>query len=787
MIGIDSADWKIIDGLVAQGRMPNLASLRERGSSGPIQTLVDFPLSPVIWTSVATGKTPAKHGITWFLVDQPDGTRVPVRSHNRKAKALWNILAERDLRSIVIGWWATYPAEDVGKSVMVSDALGFHGFGRTAREGDDQLKTWPADLFPKLEAMVPPEQQLSPEFVSRFLHLTPEQYRAERFDPARSAQHDPGNPIHLFQQYAVTAQGYTAIAEDLLAQPYDLFLLYYEQVDSFSHLFMKYSPPKLDWTDPNEAARYQDVVAEWYAYQDELLGRLLAKIDLDSTAVFVLSDHGFKSGERRIRSEELVDMRTAHLDHEPQGIFIAAGPGIRPGAKVDDASVLDLTPTLLHYLGLSPAKDMDGKVLTGIFEPDFDAAHPLTYVASYESAKPDEKTGKPVEDYGKAELAENLAGLEALGYVKGEKAEGPALGAGATAEASSPEIHNNLARIHAREGKLDEAVAEFEKALALNQHDADALLGLAGIAALRGNRPRAEHLTQVALASNPDFPPALAQLADLRRDAGDLPEAIRLYREALKIDDASPGLYLGLGDCLERAGQFAEAEKAFRRVISLQPDSFEAWYNLGVSTSQQGRFDESIAAYERALALDPKNALYAAALNNLGTVHLDRGDKTKAIARWEEAVKASPTQLEARYNLASQYLEQDRLDDAIPLLEEAARLAPNHELVHVRLGRAYMRKGRGEDAYRALLMVRRLYPENWYAPLGMAALHAANERPDEARKLLDEALRLGGENARAEAAGYPALAPLLTGAPAPSARKRSAQRAGGERSPSGLP
>ena len=138
----------------------------------------------------------------------------------------------------------------------------------------------------------------------------------------------------------------------------------------------------------------------------------------------------------------------------------------------------------------------------------------------------------------------------------------------------------------------------------------------------------------MALASNPDFPPALAQLADLRRDAGDLAEAIRLYREALKLDDASPGLYLGLGDCLERAGQFAEAEKAFRRVISLEPDSFEAYYNLGVSTSQQGRFDEAVAGYEKALALDPKNALYPAALNNLGTVQLDRGDKTQAIARW---------------------------------------------------------------------------------------------------------------------------------------------------------
>ena len=64
---------------------------------------------------------------------------------------------------------------------------------------------------------------------------------------------NPDNPIHLFQMYAATAQGYTAIAEELLAsRPFDLFMMYFEQVDSFSHLFMKYAPPKLAWIDEGE-------------------------------------------------------------------------------------------------------------------------------------------------------------------------------------------------------------------------------------------------------------------------------------------------------------------------------------------------------------------------------------------------------------------------------------------------------------------------------------------------------------------------------------------------------
>jgi tetratricopeptide (TPR) repeat protein len=766
VIGIDGADWRVIDPLVEEGRMPNLAALRERGTWGPIQTLAELPISPVVWTSVATGKVPSKHGVTWFLVDQPDGTRVPVRSHNRQVKALWNVLAERGKQPIVLGWWATYPAEDVGAGIVVSDALGFHGFGRSARASEAKGKTHPAELFAQMDALLPPEQQLSPEFAARFMHLPGDEFRKRRFDPAQHAQADPTNPVHLFQQYAVTAQGYTAMAESLLARPYDLFLVYFEQVDSLSHLFMKHAPPKLEWVHPEEFERYKDVVREWYVYQDELLGRLLQKIDLDTTAVFVMSDHGFKSGERRIRSEQAVDLRTAHLDHEPDGIFLAAGPHIRRGAKVEGASVLDLAPTVLHYLGLPVAKDMDGGVLESIFEPEFASAHPLQYIASYEGGEPKAKPAVAPEEGDDAELAANVAALETLGYVqKGE-------GAGGDAGPSSPEIHNNLGRTLANAGKLDEAEAEFAKALELNPNDADALLNLGTVAALRGNPARAEHLVKQALRANPDHTLALAKLAELRRDAGDLAESERLFREALVLDEVSPELYLGLGDVLQRAGKYKEAEAAFRRVLELDPDSFAAHYNLGVTALQQQQYDAAIAAFEKALALDADHPLAAAAHNNIGTVQLDRGRRPEAIAAFEQAVKKPPPIFEARFNLGSLYLEDGRLDDAIALFEEGVRLSPNHEALNARLARAYMQKGRGEDAYRTLTLLRRLYPQNWYAPLALAALHAANGRPEPAKPLLAEALKLGGNAAREEAASYPALAPLLASGPKGSAPAR---------------
>ncbi len=76
---------------------------------------------------------------------------------------------------------------------------------------------------------------------------------------------------------------------------------------------------------------------------------------------------------------------------------------------------------------------MDGKVLDGVFEPEFVRRASARYVASYETAKPDEKTATPSEDFGKDQLAETVAGLQALGYVEKEKKPGEGAAAGQAA------------------------------------------------------------------------------------------------------------------------------------------------------------------------------------------------------------------------------------------------------------------------------------------------------------------------------------------------------------------
>jgi Flp pilus assembly protein TadD len=147
-------------------------------------------------------------------------------------------------------------------------------------------------------------------------------------------------------------------------------------------------------------------------------------------------------------------------------------------------------------------------------------------------------------------------------------------------------------------------------------------------------------------------------------------------------------------------------------------------------------------------------------------IYLARGEREAAITHFEEAAALQPGHFESNRNLGLQYLETGRVDEAIARLEAAAAIDATDEELNTGLGVAYMRAGRTADAYRVFLLVRRLYPQNWKAPLGLALLHTYVDRSEEARRLLGEALELGGAQARKEANASPVLAELLESSPA---------------------
>jgi predicted AlkP superfamily phosphohydrolase/phosphomutase len=110
LIGWDASDWEHITPLLEEGLMPTLDAFINRGVMGNLATLQPI-LSPMLWNSVATGKSADKHGIHGFIEPDPvNGGARPYTSTSRKCKALWNILTQRGLQSNIVGWWASHPA-----------------------------------------------------------------------------------------------------------------------------------------------------------------------------------------------------------------------------------------------------------------------------------------------------------------------------------------------------------------------------------------------------------------------------------------------------------------------------------------------------------------------------------------------------------------------------------------------------------------------------------------------------------------------------------------------------
>lgn len=174
---------------------------------------------------------------------------------------------------------------------------------------------------------------------------------------------------------------------------------------------MKYHPPQQEWISDRDFGLYQHVVSMAYRFHDQMLGTLLSKVS-DDTTVILMSDHGFHPDHLRSRHIPKIPAGPA-VEHRDFGVFAIRGPGIRQDELMHGACVLDITPTLLTLYGLPVGADMDGKVLTGVFETS-----PLVEtIPSWESVPGNDGRHPPHTRLDPVAAKESLEQLVALGYI----------------------------------------------------------------------------------------------------------------------------------------------------------------------------------------------------------------------------------------------------------------------------------------------------------------------------------------------------------------------------------
>ena len=354
LIGWDAADWQVIHPLLDAGLMPNLQRLVEGGVMGNVASLAPM-LSPILWTSIATGKRTYAHGVRGFIEPLPDRSGVrPVGTRTRRCKALWNIISQSGRRSVVVGWQASHPAERV-RGAMVSNFFTVPPAGATPQawpipEGSVEPTSLAENLADlrvhPLEIEAPPLQQLIP----------------------RAAELDQKDPLvrhrlgFLVQRLAEVISVHAIATELLENEPWDFGAIYYECIDQIGHEFMEFHPPRLPEISERDFDFYGEVMTGIYRFHDLMLGRLL-ELAGPRAYVAIVSDHGFESGARRPRGR----VEPAKW-HRQQGIFVLHGPGIRADETIEGATLLDIAPTVLTLLGLPVGEDMEGKPLVSAFE-----------------------------------------------------------------------------------------------------------------------------------------------------------------------------------------------------------------------------------------------------------------------------------------------------------------------------------------------------------------------------------------------------------------------------------
>jgi predicted AlkP superfamily phosphohydrolase/phosphomutase len=338
----------MIEPLLAQGLMPTLAALLQRGAAGNLATTRPI-LSPILWNTIATGKRAGAHGVLGFTEPDPDGAGIrTTASTSRRAKALWNILTQCGLRSNVVGWYASHPAEPI-LGAMVSNQTEFRNPDEPPLSPLPAKSVHPAELAVQLaECRIHPTE-LDETAVLPFVP------NAERV--VAQGKHRLDKLLGMLAQTASVQ----AFATDLMARDaWEFTAVYYEGIDRFGHEFMEFHPPKMDAVSQEEFDAYQHCMVGIYRFHDMMLESLLALAGPE-TAVVIVSDHGYWNDHRRPNPKAAESNPVAW--HRPFGMFAAAGPGIRAGTRLHGGSILDIAPTILASWGQTQPDSMTGASL----------------------------------------------------------------------------------------------------------------------------------------------------------------------------------------------------------------------------------------------------------------------------------------------------------------------------------------------------------------------------------------------------------------------------------------
>lgn len=384
VVAIDAGSLDFVTAATNQGRLPNFGRVLDAGAVMRVATI--HPTSAeAVWAAAVTGKLPQKNGVrsavTYRLTGGADPIQLlpefcfarsllrfgflaeePLDASTFRTRTLWGILSTRGVSVGVVGWPLTQPAPAV-RGYLVSDR--YHRLSFEPSGIVDARAVYPTDIEGETARAMEPMPTDPPAAAA----------------PAGDRDRRDERPSQI-------DRGYDRIARELAAtRPAQVTMTRYQSLDPIGHYFLRYAMP-YDFGDVSdeERRRLGPVLERHYGIVDEAIGRALASLGPDDL-LLVVSGYGMDPLEIAQRIAERVfgepELSGTH-DHAPDGFLLAYGTTVAAGHPAVRASVADLTPTILYFLGLPIGRDMDGYARTDLFLPAFTADRPITFIPTYD-------------------------------------------------------------------------------------------------------------------------------------------------------------------------------------------------------------------------------------------------------------------------------------------------------------------------------------------------------------------------------------------------------------------
>ena len=364
VVGVNGMELDIIRPLLLKGEMPNLAKVIKNGAYGKLRT-VSSPNCPRVYSTMFTSTKPEEHGVTGFLVGG-----ITANTNMLKEEPIWSMLSKHGVTVGMANVPATFPVMPVN-GYMISGML---TRGKNCEDG--------VLCAPKLSEVEGGEPVYPTSMKAELLKNVGDFYiDCERMPSAEELKGHEAEVIDTWlKRVDVIREQQTKLFDYLLKNhPTDFTWMVQSCEDRTGHWLYPIAPYNVGYNPKINGVR-PDAFPNQYIGFDKVLGTILDNLD-ENTYLIILSDHGIKP----LREFEETDPH-AHMDHEKTtpviakhdfadgddvpGSFFAMGPGIKHNLRLMgfEASVYDITPTILHIYGIPQPEQMRGHVLTEIFE-----------------------------------------------------------------------------------------------------------------------------------------------------------------------------------------------------------------------------------------------------------------------------------------------------------------------------------------------------------------------------------------------------------------------------------